>query len=529
MGVYGGQVLAILGLAVAVAAQARPESPWSGPAIERAAAIVGAGPVERAGAVAFYGRRGGPVWHDAAGRPTAAGAAVRRVLEGLDAHGLAAGTYAAPASGDLVAADVVLTVATLRAMRHLHLGRIDPRSLGWGLPMWAEPHDFAAMLEAGVDAGTPAETIMGLAPPFALYRRLVEALATYRRIAAAGPLPPLPPGPATVRPGDPYPSAALRVRLTAFGDLEPSAAGDDTRYDGAIVDGVRRFQRRHGLTPDGVIGARTRAALAVSPAARAWQMTLALERLRWLPDLGTRRLVAVNIPMFRLWAWDVARDDDAPALTMNVIVGRAVRTQTPVFVDVMEQVIFRPYWNVPRSILRDEVLPAVRRRPGYLASQHMEIVRGEGDDGRVVALDDEALAGLSAGTLRVRQRPGPDNALGLVKFLFPNDASVYMHGTPAQGLFARDRRDFSHGCIRVADPPALARWVLGRQREAWPEDRIAAAMQGEDNTAVALYAPIDVAIFYLTAAVLPEDGAVHFAEDVYGHDARLSRALAALD
>jgi len=534
MTAFRGRVLVAVGLALVAADQARPAGHvWEAAAVERAAILAGASSAERAGAVVLHGRRGGPVWYDGAGRPTAATDRVRDLLAGLDAHGLVPRAYqAAPPTGPdgAVAADVAFTVAVLRAMRHLHLGRVDPRSLGLALPTWAEPHDFALMLDAGLSAGTPAETIAALAPPFALYRRLVASLARYRQLAAAGPLPPVPDTAGAVRPGDVWPTAALRARLVAFGDLGPTSAADVTgHYEGDVVEGVRRFQRRHGLTPDGVLGARTRAALAVPPAARAWQITLALERLRWLPDLGTRRLVAVNIPMFRLWAWDAAHDDDLPALAMDVIVGRAVRTQTPVFVDAIERVIFRPYWNVPPSILRDEVLPAVRRHPGYLASQHMEIVRGEGDDGRVVPLDPAAVDGLQAGSLRVRQRPGPDNALGLVKFLFPNDASVYMHGTPAQGLFARDRRDFSHGCIRVADPSALARWVLARQREAWPEDRIAAAMQGDDNTAVALDAPIDVAIFYLTAAVLPEDGAIHFAEDVYGHDARLSRALAALD
>jgi murein L,D-transpeptidase YcbB/YkuD len=471
------------------------------------------------------------VWHEADGRATAAALAVRSVLVGLDAHGLMAKAYdPTPVSSDAVAADVALTVAALRAMRHLHLGRVDPRSLGWRLPTRDESHDFALMLDAGVASGAPAATITALAPPFALYRRLVAALAVYRRIAAAGPLPPLPVEPATVWPGDPYATAALRARLTAFGDLDAAAAeGDPGRYEGPVVEGVRRFQHRHGLAPDGVIGARTRAALAISPAARAWQITLALERLRWLPDLGMQRLVAVNIPMFRLWAWDLARDDEVPALAMDVIVGRAMRTQTPVFVDVMEQVVFRPYWNVPWSILAEEVLPDLRRDAAALDAQHFEIVGRAGDDGRVVPLDDDALAGLAAGTLRVRQRPGPHNALGLVKFVFPNDDSVYMHGTPMVRLFAHERRDFSHGCIRVADPPALARWVLGRQREPWPVDRIAAAMNGTDNVGVPLDAPIDVAIFYLTAAVLPEDGAVHFAEDLYGHDARLSRALAALD
>ncbi len=536
MRVRGRHLIVVIVMALVDGGQSlrlQAETVWSPAEVARLATAAGAAPGERDGAVRLYGRRGGPVWHDPAGHPTTAAVDVRTLLAGLDVHGLVPRVYAAPPArdlGDVARADVALTIASLRAMRHLHLGRVDPRTLGWPLPTWAEPHDFAQMLEAGLEAGTPARAIADLAPPFALYRRLVAALARYRAPAAAAPLPMMPAGTTAVRPGDVWPTAALRARLVAFGDLGDAAAADPTgHYDGEVVEAVRGFQRRHGLSADGVLGARTRAALAVSPATRAWQITLALERLRWLPDLGARRLVAVNIPMFRLWAWDTALDDDVPALAMDVIVGRAVRTQTPVFVGVMERVIFRPYWHIPPSILREEVLPAVRRDAGYLARQHMEVVRGEGDDGRILPVDGAALAGLAAGALRVRQRPGPHNALGLVKFVFPNDASVYMHGTPTPGLFARDRRDFSHGCIRVADPPALARWALGWQRQAWPAERIAEAMAGPDNTAVALDAPIDVAIFYLTAAVLPDDGALHFAEDLYGHDTRLSRALAALD
>ncbi|MGD9906324.1 MAG: murein L,D-transpeptidase [Vicinamibacterales bacterium] len=521
--------LAVALVGVAAGGGGQPVGAWDDASVERAAVAAGATADERAGALALHARRRGPLWHGATGVLTPAGGAVVAAVGGLEAHGLARHVYHPPRSpvpADVATADVALTVAALRAMRHLHLGRVDPRTLGFALPAWAEPHDFAARLEAGLAAGTPAETIAGMAPPLALYRRLTAALARYRQLEAAGAWPPLPPAAATVRPGDAWPTAALRARLVALGDLEASATADpDGRYDGEVVEGVRRFQRRHGLTDDGAIGVRTRVALDVTPSARAWQIVLALERLRWLPDLGSRRLVAVNVPMFRLWAWEAPAADDRPALTTAVIVGRAGPTPTPIFADVMEQVVFRPYWNVPRSILAQEVLPAWRRSPGYLDAQHMEIVAGAGDAARVVAADPAAQAGLEAGTLRVRQRPGPHNALGLVKFDFPNDASVYLHGTPTPQLFARDRRDFSHGCIRVADPPALAAWVLGRQREPWTSERIAAAMAGPDNAAVPLDAPIDVVIFYLTAVVMPEDGRVHFAEDLYGHDAALTRAL----
>jgi murein L,D-transpeptidase YcbB/YkuD len=515
----------------AVASFAAPLQVVDPSALARIVAATEASAAERAVVVRLYEWRGGRLlWHDPGGRPTAGATAVRELLTGLDSHGLDPGDYRVPESPDAPAADVALTVSALRAMHDLHLGRVDPRSLGLRLPTWAEPHDFAAILDAGVAAGTPAAAISGLAPPFALYARLRDALRAYRALAAVGPLPDLTVAPTSVRPGELYRDrVALDARLRAFGDLPdglPPHGDDPDRLAGAVVDALSRFQRRHGLTPDGVLGARTVAALRVEPGARVQQIVLALERLRWLPDLGSRRLVAVNIPMFRAWAWDAALDDATPALAMDVIVGRAVRTQTPVFVDVMERVIFRPYWNVPRSILVQEVLPALRRDPGYLDRQGMEIVAGDGDDGRAVPLDAEALDALAAGRLRVRQRPGPGNALGLVKFLFPNDDSVYMHDTPTKGLFARDRRDFSHGCIRVADPAGLARWVLSRQRTPWTPSELDAAMHGADNAPVELDAPIDVVIFYLTAAVLPEDGLVHFATDLYGHDAVLARALA---
>jgi murein L,D-transpeptidase YcbB/YkuD len=208
---------------------------------------------------------------------------------------------------------------------------------------------------------------------------------------------------------------------------------------------------------------------------------------------------------------------------MNVIVGRAL-TRTPVFVDEMRYLIFRPYWNVPRSILASEMLPAMRRDPGYVARQNLEIVAGPGDDARPVAFSEKTLEQLQNGALRVRQRPGPNNALGLVKFVFPNDENVYLHSTPAAELFSRSRRDFSHGCVRVEDPVALAAWVLRGQKE-WTKDRILAAMNGAQSVRVNLPRPIQVILFYVTAVVMPEDGTVQFADDVYGHDATLDRAL----
>jgi murein L,D-transpeptidase YcbB/YkuD len=235
----------------------------------------------------------------------------------------------------------------------------------------------------------------------------------------------------------------------------------------------------------------------------------------------------LNIPMFRIWAWDAIPPTGEPLLGMNAIVGRALKTETPVFIEEMREIVFRPYWNVPPSILRKETLPLIARDPGYLSRENLEIVRGQGDDARSVEATPENLALLRQGALRLRQRPGPSNALGLIKFVFPNEENVYMHGTPAKTLFARSRRDFSHGCVRVEDPVALAEWAL-KDRPEWSRERILAAMEGPQSLRVRLTRPIQVILFYTTAAVMPEDGTIRFAEDIYGHDQRLDRALSSL-
>jgi murein L,D-transpeptidase YcbB/YkuD len=311
-----------------------------------------------------------------------------------------------------------------------------------------------------------------------------------------------------------------------LGDLSPDAPPPAyvSAYEGALVDGVKRFQVRHGLESDGILGKGTWATLHIPLAWRVRQIELALERLRWLPHLGQDRLLAVNIPMFHLWGWDSIPPSGAPLFGMDVIVGRSLNRRTPVFVEEMRYLTFRPYWNVPPGILRQDVLPAIERDADYLQKQNMEIVRGPGDDAQPVVATAENVELLRQGVLRVRQRPGPSNAMGLVKFIFPNDENVYMHGTPAQELFRRTRRDFSSGCIRLENPVALAAWALKDQPE-WTRDRILAAMNGSQPRRVNLTRPIRVILFYVTAVVMPEDGTAHFAEDIYGHDARLDRAL----
>jgi murein L,D-transpeptidase YcbB/YkuD len=416
----------------------------------------------------------------------------------------------------------------LRYMRHLHMGRVDPQTIGFRLDVPADQHDFVMLLRSAINEQRIPEMAAQLTPPVAEYRLLRNMLARYRSLATDRDLEPALSLAETLRPGDAYDGLdILYRRLIAFGDLasETPAPRQGAVYDGPLVEGMKRFQIRHGLEPDGVLGKATQAALQMPLAWRVRQIELALERLRWLPDLSDRRFIALNIPTFHLWAWDSSPPTEAPSFGMRAIVGRALSTQTPMFVEEMRYVIFRPYWNIPQSILRNEILPILERDLDYLRRQDMEIVRGHGDDAQPVAAITEHLAMLRRGVLRLRQRPGPQNALGLVKFVFPNNENVYLHDTPAQELFAQTRRDFSHGCVRVEDPVSLAEWVLSEQRE-WTRERILAAMSAPTSRRVNLTRPIQVVLFYLTAVVMLEDGTMRFAEDIYRHDTRLDRALA---
>ncbi len=483
-----------------------------------------------------------PLWVDARGRPSRDAREALAVLDGAAREGLDPGDFdvsvfgrltasldgaPTPSIPDIAAFDAALSSATLRYFRQVHIGRVDPLAIGFRMTAPADEHDFAAMLRSAIADHRVAETAAGLTPQLALYRELRSRLDHYRSLAADTTLvEPLPVRTTTVRPGEmDEGTPALQRRLVTLGDLAADAPiPSKSVYAGALVEGVKHFQLRHGLEADGVLGKSTRAALRVPLAWRVRQIELALERLRWLPHLGQERLLAVNIPMFHLWVWDVMPPDGTPSFGMGAIVGRALNRQTPVFVDEMRYVIFRPYWNIPLSILRSEILPELTRDPDYLEREDMEIVSGPGDDARPVPLSSQSLLQLQQGRLRVRQRPGPRNALGLVKFVFPNDENVYMHGTPAAQLFSRPRRDFSHGCVRVEDPIALAEWALEGQ-DAWNRDAIVAAMNGTESRRVDLVRPIRVILFYITAVVMPDDGTIHFSEDIYGHDRRLDQAL----
>jgi murein L,D-transpeptidase YcbB/YkuD len=417
----------------------------------------------------------------------------------------------------------------LRLVSELHYGRVDPRAAGFEMPRRPHRLDVPATVVALARTRNVAAAVAAVEPPFYHYRLLVRALAKYRALAAIPDLTRLPRLPQrALRLGDDYAgAAALRRRLAAVGDLAGGAAlapADVDRIGPSLVAALERFQTRHGLTPDGVLGPRTFAALTTPIAHRIEQIELTLERFRWLPPF-TAPPIIVNIPQFRLFALANANDHTAGMLQMPVIVGGVYpKKRTPVFTGEVQEVVFRPYWNVPRDIVVHEILPALARHPHYLARNHFELVRGPGDDSPVVAPTRAAIAALAAGRLRVRQRPGEDNALGLVKFIFPNAHDVYMHGTPAQALFAHSRRAFSHGCIRVADPVALAGYVLRRGPGDWNAARIVAAMHGADNVHLMLPRPIPVMIVYGTA-LATEAGPIDFFDDLYGQDRKLEALL----
>lgn len=443
-------------------------------------------------------------WTGGDGRATPQALALVAALQGAADAGLDAVDYRvalpdAPLDATGAAAfERALDAATLAYAHDVRFGRIDPRAVGVDLaPPATEPVD-TTLLATLAASPSPAASLRALEPALPIYARLRDALARERALAAVA-WPPLPADPRVLEPGDADAMLdPLAARLALLGDL-PADAGPFVRHEGALLAAVAAFQRRHGLDADGRVGPATRAALDVPPAARAAQVALALERLRWLRVDPARPPIVVNVPEFRLRA---IGDDRRVALAMDVVVGAALDRATPLFAGELTRVVFQPEWVVPASIARDELLPRERREPGWLA-RNGYAMRG----GALV------------------QRPGPGNALGRVKFLLPNAYAVYLHDTPARALFGRARRDFSHGCIRVADPAALAAFVL-RRDPAWPRERVAAALAGDATIAAAVDPPIPVRVVYLTA-VVGEDGVLRFLPDIYGHDARLAAALAA--
>lgn len=422
--------------------------------------------------------------------------------------------------------DVAVTVCTMRFVSDLRIGRINPKHLRFGLSVEQKKYDLAQFVrDRLLSASDVAAVLDQVEPPFAGYRRTEAALARYTELLGKDGGEQLP---ASAKPVDPGQNYAGVPRLTQIlkliGDLPPDAtlSSDAQLYDGALVEAVKSFQRRHGLQDDGRLGAETLRQLNVPLSDRVRQLQLALERWRWLPAEFSAPPIIVNIPDFRLRALD---EGNNVGLTMRVVVGKSMRTQTPVFSRDMTYIVLRPYWNVPPSILRGEIVRSIERDRNYIANKRYEVTTNDGTVVTEGPISDDILSQLKAGKLAVRQKPGPANALGLVKLMFPNEFNVYLHSTPAPELFSRTRRDFSHGCIRVEKPAELTTWAL-RNNPDWTLGRVKESMDaGKDNVTVRLNRAVPVFIVYATALAY-ENGEVHFYNDIYGHDATLAQALA---
>jgi murein L,D-transpeptidase YcbB/YkuD len=422
--------------------------------------------------------------------------------------------------------DAALTVCAMRYISDAHIGRVNPQHFRFGLDIEHKKYDLPELLSQRLaNAPDPKTVLDSVEPPFAGYKRAKAALLRYFDLARRDNGEQLPVPAKTIAPGSPYPGVPRLIRLLRlFGDLPPEAtlAADANVYAGPLADAVKHYQLRHGLQVDGKLSAQTVKSLNTPLGIRIRQLQLTLERWRWLPNDFPEPPIVVNIPEFRLRAF---APGGGVALEMNVIVGKAYGHNTPVFADAMQYVVLRPYWNVPPSIQRSEIVPAIRKNREYIARKNFEVTTQRGESVTSGAINDDVLEQLRAGKLVVRQKPGPANSLGLVKLIFPNSNNVYLHSTPAQELFSQSRRDFSHGCIRVQKPAELTAWAL-RNNPGWDLERVRQAMQsGKDNQQVNLAKPIPVLILYGTA-IADEGGTVHFFDDIYHLDASLEEALA---
>ena len=421
--------------------------------------------------------------------------------------------------------DVALTVCVMRYISDLHIGKVNPQHFNFALSTAGKKYDLAQFVRSRLVSGYETKAALeSIEPPFAGYKRTQAALQHYVNLSQEDDGEQLPALAKSINPGEEYIGVPRLTRLLRLlGDLPVSAnAPPGNTYESPLVEAVEHFQERHGLISNGRLDAQTLKQLNTPLSSRVEQLRLTLERWRWLPLDFAQPPVVVNIPEFHLRTYDA---NGQIILNMRVIVGKAYRHQTPVFEKEMQYVVFRPYWNVPPSIQRSEIVPAIQRDRNYVAKKNYEIITPTGTVVTSGAISDEVLEQLRAGKLAVRQKPGPTNALGLVKLIFPNQYNVYLHSTPSQQLFSQSRRDFSHGCIRVEKPDELISWAL-RDKPEWTLARVRAAMQsGKDNVQINLAKPIPVLILYGTA-VVDVNGVVQFFDDIYGHDSALKKVLA---
>jgi L,D-transpeptidase YcbB len=480
------------------------------------------------------------------GAPTTQAIELIQILQDADREGLLAEDYDASRwadrltllkgpheSNDEARFDAALTVCIMRYVSDLHIGRINPQNLGFEFDVSHKKLDLPHFVrERLVDGSDLRSKLAEIGPPFPSYQRLRAALLHYMELEKNGD------GAKVldvggVSPGGQYAGVAgLASRLRLLGNLPDSVTipPDSKVYDGPLVDAVKHFQERFGLRPTGELDYKTVVEMNVPISDRIEQMRLGLERYRWLPYQFKRPPIVINVPEFRLYGFNKKNEVD---LTMRVNVGEDYNHQTPMFENNIQYIVFRPYWTPPPNILRSEIIPDLEKNPS-LSDLNLELVSASGKVVSSGNVTPAMLQQVRSGKLTVKQPPGPENGMGLVKFIFPNQHDVYIHDTPAsldmfseatEGEEGELKRVASHGCIHVQEPAKFAAWLL-RNAPGWDQERVDKAMHnGPDNLQVNLVPPIPVLILYMTV-VVEENGDVHFYDDIYDHDRTLKLELA---
>jgi murein L,D-transpeptidase YcbB/YkuD len=414
--------------------------------------------------------------------------------------------------------DLLLTDSLVRLGYHLAFGKVDPEALDpdWNLRRQLEQPETVARLDDAIRNGRIDALLASVRPTLPSYTRLITALQEYRRIAAQGGWQGVVAGP-SLKPGmTDARVVALRHRLTASGDLSGDKA-DSPEFDLPVETAVRRFQERHGLTVDGVAGRATLAAMNVPVDRRIEQIRANLERARWVLHDLPAEYVLVDIAGFKVRFY---RDGRAIWET-RAVVGRPMR-MTPIFKSRITYLEANPTWTVPPTILGEDVLPAIRRDPHYLQEKNMRVIDSQGNPVDPAGIDWSRYRG-SNFPYMIRQDPGPENALGRIKFMFPNNHAVYLHDTPGKELFRRTERTFSSGCIRIEDPYGFAELLLDRDPE-WNRERVIAAIDSLKTRTIRLRNPVVVILLYWTVDV-DDDGTVLFKQDIYNRDPPIIRGL----
>jgi murein L,D-transpeptidase YcbB/YkuD len=489
--------------------------------------------------IRFYQmRKYEPAW-TRDGYPLPAADTLARAIKAADAEGLQPGSYhleriettlaairqilvrsEKPEPANIIHLEFLLSDAYLVYAAHLLNGRVNPETLHadeWTI--YPARSNLARHLSKALEGGDFEGSLKSLLPAQPGYGRLKTALVVNRALAEQGGWPAIP-GDGRLEKGmksDRLP--VLRSRLKVTGDMPAPADATSDLFDEAVEEAVKRFQQRHGLYDDGIVGTRTLRALNVPVEKRIRQIELNLERWRWLPQNLGNPYILVNIAGYGL---EVV-ENETPVLTMKIVVGTAFQ-KTPVFSGKMTYIEMNPFWNVPHSIATEETLKKIRENPGFFAKENMRVfTAGQNGEALNPATIDWSQLSENNFPYRLRQEPGPRNPLGRIKFMFPNKHSVYLHDTSDPQLFRKERRGFSHGCIRIEKPMDMAEFVMRGSKE-WSREKVAAVLKTKETTVANLPKPIPVHILYFTAWG-NGDGTVHFLEDIYRRDERLNKAL----